>query len=160
MDFTYLNVPVETSVGITEEESINQFVYFDPEIAKSECQYVKLRDDNYFEVELGDYFHTDGETRDLEMTVREVKSEKPKGGIGSNAERNTKRREGEMPKEGEEGCESTNLFSNLPEAFAQAFLEEVVSRTSPVDACRLSVVAKSFLSAAESDIQLGSLPWI
>lgn len=57
-----------------------------------------------------------------------------------------------MPKEGEEGCEGTNLFSKLPEGFAQAFLEDVVSRTSPVDACRLSVVAKSFQSAAESDV--------
>lgn len=56
-----------------------------------------------------------------------------------------------MYKEGEEGCEDTNLFSKLPEGFAQAFMEEVVSRTSPVDACRLSLVAKSFRSAAESD---------
>lgn len=170
------HLPVETSVGITEEESINQFVYLDPGIAKSECQYLKLRDDNLLEVELGDYFHNDGENRDLEMTVREVKSGKPKCGIGfygmelrpkrgsfnlcckshhqthSDAERNTERREGEMSKEGEEGCEGTNLFSKLPEGFAQAFMEEVVSGTSPVDACRLSVVAKSFRSAAESDV--------
>ncbi|KAL8092761.1 hypothetical protein AgCh_034859 [Apium graveolens] len=80
--FYRFHVPVETSVGITEEESINQFVYLDPGIAKSECQHVKLRDDNYFEVELDDYFHIDGETRDLGMTVREVKSGKPKCGIG------------------------------------------------------------------------------
>lgn len=82
-EFYYgFHVPVEASVGITGEESINQFVYLDPAIAKSECQYIKHRDDNYFEVELGDYFHNDGENRDLEMTVREVKSGRPKCGIG------------------------------------------------------------------------------
>ncbi|KAL8092769.1 uncharacterized protein LOC141688807 [Apium graveolens] len=163
-----LHIPVETSVGIAGEKSTNKFVYLDPAIAKSECQYIKHRDNNFFEVELGDYFHNDGETRDLDITVREVKSGKPKCGIAfdmmelrpkrrsinlthSQADRNTERREVEMPK-GEEGCEDANLFSKLPEGFAQAFLEEVVSRTSPVDACRLSVVAKSFLSAAESDV--------
>ncbi|KAL8092768.1 uncharacterized protein LOC141692772 [Apium graveolens] len=168
-EFYYgFHVPLETSVGIAGEESINQFVYLDPAIAKAECQYIKHRDDNYFEVELGDYFHNDGETRDLEMTLREVKSGKPKCGIGFfmmelrpkrrsinlthlQVERNTERREVEMPKEGEEGCED-NLFRKLPEGFAQAFLEEVVSRTSPVDACRLSVISKSFQSAAESDV--------
>ena len=75
------HVPVETFVGITGEESINKIVYLDPRIAKSECQYLKHREDNLFEVELGDYFHNDGETRDLEMTVREVKSGKPKCGL-------------------------------------------------------------------------------
>lgn len=84
-EFCYgLHVPVETSVGIAGEESINQFVYLDPGIAKSECQNIKLRDDDFFEVELGDYFHNDGENRDLEMTVKEVKSGKPKCGIGFN----------------------------------------------------------------------------
>ncbi|KAK1356063.1 hypothetical protein POM88_049319 [Heracleum sosnowskyi] len=175
-EFYYgFHVPVETSVGITGEENINKFVYLDPRIAKSECQYLKRREDTLFEVELGDYFHNDGETRDLEMTVREVKSGKPKCGIEiyfmelrpkresinlycksshkahSYSERNTERREGEMSKEGEEGWEDTNLFNKLPEGFGQAFMEEVVSRTSPVDACQLSVVAKNFRSAAESD---------
>ncbi|KAK1380768.1 hypothetical protein POM88_027512 [Heracleum sosnowskyi] len=175
-DFYYgFHVPVETSVGIIGEESINKLVYLDPRIAKSECQYLKRREDTLFEIELGDYFHNDGEVRDLEMTVREVKSGKPKCGITiygmdlrpkresinlysksshqahSYSERKIKRREREMSKEGEEGCEDTNLFSKLPEEFGQAFMEEVVSRMNPVNACRLSVVAKSFQSAAESD---------
>ncbi|WOH00031.1 hypothetical protein DCAR_0519387 [Daucus carota subsp. sativus] len=78
------HVPLETSIGITREESMKKFVYFDPIIAMSECQYIKHVAeplDYLFEVELGDYFHNDGETRDLEITVREVKSGKPKCGI-------------------------------------------------------------------------------
>ncbi|KAL8092763.1 uncharacterized protein LOC141693050 [Apium graveolens] len=170
------HVPVETSVGITEEESIIKSVYLDPDIAKSKCQYLKRRKDNLFEVELGDYFNNAGENRDLEVTVREVKSGKPKCGMSiwgielrpkrdsinlycnsfhkthSHAKRDGERREGEMSKEREEGCEDTDLFSKLPEGLAQAFMEEIVSRTSPVDACRLLAVSKRFRSAAESDV--------
>lgn len=125
-------------MGSLRKKTSNKFVYLDPGIAKSKCQYIKLGDDTLLEVELGDYFHDDGENRDLEMTVREVKSGKPKCGIGfhmmelrpkrgsinlycksyhqkhSYAERNIERREGEMSKEGEEVCEGTNLFSKLP----------------------------------------------
>ncbi|XP_017249366.1 putative F-box protein PP2-B12 isoform X2 [Daucus carota subsp. sativus] len=63
------------------------------------------------------------------------------------SETSIKRRDREMSNEGEEGGDDTNLFSKLPEGL----MEQVVSHTSPVDACRLSVVSKSFRSAAGSD---------
>lgn len=40
-----------------------------------------------------------------------------------------------------------DLFEKLP----GECIEEVISRTGPMEACRLSVVCKRFLSAAESD---------
>lgn len=49
---------------------------------------------------------------------------------------------------GEEGSEQVDLFEKLPEECIQ----EVVSRTGPMEACRLSVVSKMFLSAAESEL--------
>lgn len=49
---------------------------------------------------------------------------------------------------GGEGYEHMDLFEKLP----GECIEEVVSRTGPMEACRLSVVCKRFLSAAESDV--------
>ncbi|KAL1833979.1 hypothetical protein ACET3Z_003630 [Daucus carota] len=44
------------------------------------------------------------------------------------------------------------FFEKLPQAFRQKFTQDVLSRTSPADVVRLSLVSKSFRSAANSDV--------
>ncbi|KAL8092749.1 hypothetical protein AgCh_034851 [Apium graveolens] len=87
-----IHLPIEAVVGIPGEEITKETVYLDPRIPKSEskCHYPykkwKEKDSDYkfpipFEVKLGDYFNKEGENRELEIIIKEVKSGRPKCGI-------------------------------------------------------------------------------
>lgn len=44
-----------------------------------------------------------------------------------------------------------DMFMKLPDGFREKFMQQVISRTSPEDAIRLSCVSKMFQSVADSD---------
>ncbi|XP_017230901.1 F-box protein PP2-B10 isoform X1 [Daucus carota subsp. sativus] len=81
-----LHIPIEASVGIPGEEITKELIYLDPRIAKSGSF-------NYYpntypgegnpliEVKMGEYFNKEGENRDVEVTLKEVKSGRPKCGV-------------------------------------------------------------------------------
>ncbi|KAL8108411.1 hypothetical protein AgCh_024758 [Apium graveolens] len=77
---------LETDYWKKREESTKENIYLDPRIANSKCNHhcpnIKLRDrDSYFEVKLGEYFNKNGEKRDVEITLKEVDSGRPKCGV-------------------------------------------------------------------------------
>ena len=52
----------------------------------------------------------------------------------------------------EMGDENPDLFKKLPDGFRQKFTREILSRTSPADVMRLSLVSRSFRASANSDV--------
>lgn len=94
-----IHLPIEAFVGIPGEEFTKKTVYFDPRIPKSESSchypYTKWREPDLdlkflspparlevnLEVKLGDYFNKEGENRDVEIIMKQVKSGRPKCGI-------------------------------------------------------------------------------
>ncbi|WOH09916.1 hypothetical protein DCAR_0729376 [Daucus carota subsp. sativus] len=80
----HFDEPVEVSIAIDGVESIKHIVYLDPRKMRSEgdndLQYPQQRKDDRFEVQLGEYFNKGGEEVNLEITMMEVKSGKPKTG--------------------------------------------------------------------------------
>ncbi|XP_074333078.1 F-box protein PP2-B10-like [Apium graveolens] len=48
--------------------------------------------------------------------------------------------------------EEKDLFSKLPDGFREKFTQQILSRTTPEDVVRMSVVSKSFLACANSDV--------
>lgn len=80
------HIPIEASVGIPGEESTKESIYLDPRIANSKCNHhcpnIKPREaDSRLEVKLGEYFNKKGENRDVEITLKEVESGRPKCGV-------------------------------------------------------------------------------
>ncbi|KAK1369076.1 hypothetical protein POM88_035168 [Heracleum sosnowskyi] len=80
------HIPIEASVGIPGEESTKEMIYLDPGMANSKSNHhypnTKPREsDSYIEVKLGEYFNNKGENRDVEITLREVESGRPKCGV-------------------------------------------------------------------------------
>ena len=82
-----LHTPIETSIGIPGEESTKAIIYLDPRIAESKSNHhypntkPGKRIPDSIEVKLGEYFHKKGENRDVEITLKEVKSGRPKCGV-------------------------------------------------------------------------------
>ncbi|KAK1355987.1 hypothetical protein POM88_049243 [Heracleum sosnowskyi] len=90
-----IHLPIEASVGISGEEITKETVYFDHRIPMSEsnchCPYTKwmeaylnlnfLPPPASLEVKLGDYFNKEGENRDVEIIMKEVKGGRHKFGI-------------------------------------------------------------------------------
>ncbi|XP_063936824.1 F-box protein At2g02240-like [Daucus carota subsp. sativus] len=81
------HTPIETSIGIPGEESTKAIIYLDPRIAESKSNHhypntkPRERITDSIEVKLGEYFNKKGENRDVEITLKEVKSGKPKCGV-------------------------------------------------------------------------------
>lgn len=50
------------------------------------------------------------------------------------------------------GDEDNDLFEKLPHEFREKFTQEILSRTTPGDVVRMSLVSKSFQASADSDV--------
>ncbi|KAL1810432.1 hypothetical protein ACET3Z_027422 [Daucus carota] len=87
------HIPIETCVGIPGEESTKAIIHLDARIAESksyhhypkkytsrELTIVDADSIEVIEVKLGEYFSKKGENRDVEITLKEVKSGRPKCG--------------------------------------------------------------------------------
>ncbi|XP_052194763.1 F-box protein PP2-B10-like [Diospyros lotus] len=77
--------PAEAAIGISGYELETQTVYLDRRRGRRHrCQTVprpKVRGDGWMEIELGEYLNEEGEERELEMSVKEVKDLYSKTGL-------------------------------------------------------------------------------
>ncbi|GER55400.1 F-box family protein [Striga asiatica] len=163
------NHPAEAFVGLTGQASQRCRVFIDPDGAHRERRQIvprnlgsayrrlprlvreqmvesasaetvdtkrpKTRGDGWMEVELGEYFVEGGEGGDLEFGVMEVKHGNwKKGFVFQGIEVRPK-----------------GVFGDI-HALPEGCIANVLSLTSPKDACRLSAVASTFGSASQSDV--------
>jgi len=78
--------PAEVAIGISGYEHETQTVYLDPRRGRRRLRHQtvprpKVRGDGWMEIELGEYLNEEGEERELEMSVKEVKDLRWKSGL-------------------------------------------------------------------------------
>ncbi|XP_074561452.1 F-box protein PP2-B10-like [Curcuma longa] len=121
---------------------------------------IQLREDGWLEVVLGEIYNDQGDEGDIEIKFRDIEDIRDikefhwkKGLVFAGFEmRPTKRKmDAELLRAmatENRGRPSTCGFSMLPEKC----ISYLLSFTSPCDICRLSLVSKSFLAAAQTDL--------
>ncbi|RDX76919.1 F-box protein PP2-B11, partial [Mucuna pruriens] len=120
--------PVELSVSIFGSHDSTKNVCLYPNVLRPNrrvqgLQCPNVRGDGWLEIEMGEFFNTDLEEAEVQMSVKEIKG----------------------------GHWKKGLFLEGIEVRPKGCIANVLSFTSPRDVCRLSSVSPTFRSAAESD---------